>query len=74
MTSGRYVSIEFSQCLYSFKNNAGKADRNIANCKNANSLMSTCDISKNERIILIFENFMTKFHELPEQPSYILHY
>ena len=26
---------------------------------------------KNERIITIFENFMTKFHELPEQPSYV---
>ena len=33
--------------------------------------MSFCDIKKNERIISIFENFMTKFHELPEQPSYI---
>ena len=35
-----------------------------------NSLMSTCDMSKNERIISIFETFMTKFHELPKQPSY----
>ena len=26
--------------------------------------------TKNERIISIFENGMTKFHELPEQPSY----
>ena len=26
---------------------------------------------KNERIITIFENFMTKFHKLPEQPSYV---
>ena len=32
--------------------------------------MSTCDISNNERInISIFENCITKFHELPEQPS-----
>ena len=33
--------------------------------------MSTCDISKHERSISIFEHFMTKFHELPEQPSYL---
>ena len=33
--------------------------------------MSTCDISKYERSISIFEHFMTKFHELPEQPSYL---
>ena len=33
--------------------------------------MSTCDILKHERGILIFEHFMTKFHELPEQPSYL---
>ena len=33
--------------------------------------MSTCDILKHERGILIFEHFMTKFHELPKQPSYI---
>ena len=26
---------------------------------------------KNERIISIFETFMTKFHELNEQPTYI---
>ena len=32
--------------------------------------MSTCDISKYELSISIFEHFMTKFHELPEQPSY----
>ena len=32
--------------------------------------MSTCDISKNERIVKIFKHFMTKFHELPEQPTY----
>ena len=34
--------------------------------------MSTCDISKYEWSISIFEHFMTKFHELPEQPSYKL--
>ena len=34
--------------------------------------MSTYDISKHERSISIFEHFMTKFHELPEQPSYVL--
>ena len=33
--------------------------------------MSAYDISKNKRIISIFDNFITKFHELPEQPSYI---
>ena len=32
--------------------------------------MSTCDISKYEWSISIFEHFMTKFHKLPEQPSY----
>ena len=35
--------------------------------------MSTCDISKYEWSISIFEHFMTKFHELPEQPSYNVH-
>ena len=39
--------------------------------RDANSIMSTCDISKHERNISIFEHFMTKFHEFPEQPSYI---
>ena len=34
--------------------------------------MSTCDISKYESSISIFEHFMTKFHELPEQPSYYI--
>ena len=36
--------------------------------------MSTCDISKHERCtcISLFEGFMTKFHELPEQPSYMM--
>ena len=34
--------------------------------------MPTCDISNFERIISIFDNFMTKFHELPEQPSYLV--
>ena len=34
--------------------------------------MPTCDISKYEWSISIFEYFMTKFHELPEQPSYKL--
>ena len=33
--------------------------------------MSTCDISKYEWSISIIEHFMTKFHELPEQPSYV---
>ena len=33
--------------------------------------MSTYDISKYEWSISIFEHFMTKFHELPEQSSYI---
>ena len=28
-------------------------------------------MSKNERIISISESFMTKFHELPKQPTYI---
>ena len=32
--------------------------------------MSTCDIAKYEKSISIFEHFMTKFHELPKQPSY----
>ena len=32
--------------------------------------MSTRDIAKNERIISINKNFMTKFHELREQPTY----
>ena len=32
--------------------------------------MCTCDISKYEWSISIFEHFMTKFHELPKQPSY----
>ena len=38
--------------------------------RDVNSLMSTCDISNNETIISIFEHFVTKFHELPELPSY----
>ena len=29
-------------------------------------------LKKNERIIPIFEHFKFKFHELPEQPSYII--
>ena len=33
--------------------------------------MSTCDISKHEGSISIFEHLMTEFHELPEQPSYL---
>ena len=32
--------------------------------------MSTCDISNYEWIISVIEHFMTKFDELPEQPSY----
>ena len=32
--------------------------------------MSTCNISKYELCISIFEQCMTKFHELPKQPSY----
>ena len=35
--------------------------------------MSSCYIKKkNERIISIFENCMTEFHERPEQPSYYI--
>ena len=35
--------------------------------------MYICGIEKkNERIVTIFENVMTKFHELPEQPSYLI--
>ena len=33
--------------------------------------MSTCDISKYGWSISIFEHFMSKFHELPEQPSHV---
>ena len=28
-------------------------------------------MSKNERTVSIFGTFMTKFHELPEQPTYM---
>ena len=46
--------------------------RTIFNCWlcDANSIMFTCDIRKNERNISIFANNITKFFELSEQPSY----
>ena len=45
--------------------------RTIFNCwlRDANSIMFTCEIRKNERNILIFANYITKFFELSEQPS-----